>query len=73
MPGGEDAAEEQCSGEGEAKGVKAGRVIEAREFDEGGEDRGEDREGQRRSLWLDGGEEQVEHGGPEDGASVSDD
>jgi hypothetical protein len=73
MPRVEVAAEQKCSGEGEAKGVERRRVVEAGEFDYGCEDGGDHGEALGCSTGLDGDDEQVDHDGPEDRPSVSDD
>ena len=67
---GEEAAEEDFAGEGEAEGVNWGDGDEAAEFEQRGDEDGEGGEADWAESGEDRGKGPVEGGGPEDGAEV---
>ena len=56
---GEEAAEEESAGEGDAEGVGCGSVDEAGELEESGDGGCEDGEGEWSEFWKQRGEEPV--------------
>src|SRR6266576_1418516 len=67
---GEVAAEEDCSGEGQAGGVDGGDGDEAAELEHGGYEDGDCCDGYRAKFGEECREEPVECDGPEGGAEV---